>query len=165
MAAGRASADSELFQASYRYARISARKARLVIDLVRGEPVEAALTKLRFCQRRAASMIRKLVESAIANATQKSGAEPEDLVVHRAYVDEGPTLKRWRPRSMGRAYPRLKRTSHISVVLRQVEKAKEPSRSRGGRKGGARDAGGEPGEAATAKQAGGASGDAGGSQE
>jgi large subunit ribosomal protein L22 len=120
---------SELFPASYRYARISARKARLVIDLIRGDPVETALTKLRFCKRRAASMILKVVESAIANATQKSGAEPEDLVVHRACVDEGPTLKRWRPRSMGRAYPRMKRTSHIKVVLKQAER-KERRRKR-----------------------------------
>lgn len=98
-------------------ARISARKARLVMDLIRDESVDRALVKLRFCERRAAPMIRKVLESAVANATQKDGLEPGDLDVYRAYVDEGPTIKRWRPRSMGRAFPRLKRTSHLSVEL------------------------------------------------
>lgn len=130
MANGTKAPDSEsrLFGASYRYARISARKARLVVDLVRGQRVETALTRLEFCPRRAAPMIRKVVESAVANATQEAGAEPEDLVVYRACVDEGPTLKRWRPRSMGRAYPRLKRTSHISVVLKHVPREKVAKR-------------------------------------
>ena len=73
-------------------------------------------------------MIGKVVKSAVANATQKSGAEPEELVVWRAFVDEGPTSKRWRPRAQGRAYPRLRRTCHLSVVLRRSEGAGESSK-------------------------------------
>ena len=125
------SPEIELYRSTHRFARISARKARLVMDLIRGFPVETALTRLRFCDRRSAPMILKVVETAVANATQKAGLEPEQLVVHRAFVDEGPTMKRWRPRSMGRAYPRLKRTSHLSVILTAVE-AQEAKRRSGG---------------------------------
>ena len=64
-------------------------------------------------------MIFKVVRSAVANAAQAVGAEPEELFVSRAFVDEGPTMKRWRPRAMGRAYPRLRRSCHLSVVLRR----------------------------------------------
>jgi len=127
----RAGADPEVFRASHRFARISARKARLVMDLIRGVRVEGALTRLTFCQRRAAPMIRKVVESAVANATQQAGLEPEELLVVRAYVDEGPTMKRWRPRSMGRAFPRLKRTSHLTVELGKAPE--EAHRARSGR--------------------------------
>ena len=119
--------EPDLYTASHRHARISAQKARLVMDLIRGEPVEKALTTLRFCERRASPMIRKVLRSALANATQKAGLEGDDLVVWRAFVDGGPIMKRWRPRSMGRAYPRLRRTCHLSVVLRQVPR-KEPKK-------------------------------------
>ena len=105
------------YQASHRYARISARKARLVMDLIRGERVETALVKLQHSGRRASPMIRKVVQSAVANAAQAAGVEPDSLVVHRAFVDDGPTMKRWKPRSMGRAYPRLRRSCHLSVVV------------------------------------------------
>ena len=110
-----------LFKASHRYARISARKARLVMDLIRGQNAENALVRLEYCERRASPMIRKVLESAIANAAQMSGVESENLVVNEAYADDGPTMKRWRPRSMGRAYPRLKRSCHLSVALVTVE--------------------------------------------
>jgi len=110
-----------LFKASHRNARISARKARLVMDLIRGQKAEKALVRLEYCDRRASPMIRKVLESAIANAAQMSGVESENLVVHEAYVDEGATMKRWRPRSMGRAFPRLKRSCHLSVALAAVE--------------------------------------------
>ena len=113
-------ASQESYKAVHKYARISARKARLVIDMIRGAPVESALLKLDFCHRRAAPMIGKVVRSAIANATQKAGLEAEKLVVWRAYVDEGPTMKRWRPRAMGRAFPRLRRTCHLSIELREM---------------------------------------------
>ncbi len=109
-----------VFTSEHKYARVSARKARLVMDLIRGESVDSALNKLAFCQRRAAPMIHKVVRSAIANATQAVGAESEELVIWRAYVDEGPTMKRWRPRAQGRAYPRLRRTCHLRVALRRV---------------------------------------------
>ena len=110
-----------LFKASHRNARISARKARLVMDLIRGQRAEKALVSLEYCDRRASPMIRKVLESAIANAAQMSGVESENLVVQAAYVDEGATMKRWRPRSMGRAYPILKRSCHLSIALAAVE--------------------------------------------
>jgi len=123
-------AEPAVYRARHRMARISARKARLVMDLIRNESVERALIKLRFCERRAAPMIRKVLESAVANATQKDGLEPDELAVYRAYVDEGPTIKRWRPRSMGRAFPRLKRTSHLSVELCRSSDASGRRRTR-----------------------------------
>ena len=110
-----------LFKASHRNARISARKARLVMDLIRGQKAEKALVRLEYCDRRASPMIRKVLESAIANAAQMSGVESENLVVHAAYADEGATMKRWRPRSMGRAFPRLKRSCHLNVAIAAVE--------------------------------------------
>ena len=110
-----------LFKASHRNAGISARKARLVMDLIRGQKAEKALVRVEYCDRRASPMIRKVLESAIANAAQMSGVESENLVVHAAYADEGATMKRWRPRSMGRAFPRLKRSCHLSVALAAVE--------------------------------------------
>ncbi len=112
------SQNADSYKAVHKYARISARKARLVIDMIRGAPVESALLKLDFCHRRAAPMIGKVVRSAIANASQKTGVEAEQLVVWRAFVDEGPTMKRWRPRAMGRAFPRLRRTCHLTVELK-----------------------------------------------
>lgn len=105
------------YRASHRYARITARKARYVIDQVRNMPVEAALDMLRFSDRRAAPMIAKVVKSALHNAIQEGGANSENLVILRATVNEGPTMKRWRPRARGMAYPILKRTSHINIVL------------------------------------------------
>ena len=114
----------ETFNASHRFARISPRKARLVMDTIRGDSVGKALNKLFYSQRRASPMIRKVVRSALANATQKAGLQEEELVVWRAAVDDGPTMKRWRPRAQGRAYPRLRRSCHLSVTLMQVsEKA------------------------------------------
>jgi large subunit ribosomal protein L22 len=108
------------FNASHRFARISPQKARLVMDTIRGDSVEKALNKLLYSQRRASPMIRKVVRSALANATQKAGLQEEELVVWRAAVDDGPTMKRWRPRAQGRAYPRLRRSCHLSVILKQV---------------------------------------------
>jgi large subunit ribosomal protein L22 len=119
---------SEQFHAVHRFARISARKARLVMDTIRGDAVEAALIKLRFCQRRASPMIRKVVQSAMSNATQKAGLDASELVIWRAFVDEGPTIKRFRPRSMGRAFPRLRRTCHLSVILKPALMKKAPRR-------------------------------------
>ena len=105
------------FKACHKFARISPRKARYVMDLVRDEPVEKALETLRFTHRRAAPMISKVIRSALANAVQEGGAKAEELVIQKAFVDEGPTWKRWRPRARGMAFPILKRTSHITIVL------------------------------------------------
>lgn len=97
--------------------RISPRKARLVVDLVRGKKVDDALNILNFTQKRAAKMVHKLVKSAVANVEARGDVDVDGLYIKRIFVDPGPTLKRFMPRAMGRATPILKRTSHITVVL------------------------------------------------
>ena len=135
MAAGSKEQNRE-FCASHRYARISARKARLVVDLIRGLSVERAIRNLDFCQKRAGPMVSKVLKSAMANATQLEGVEPETLYVRAARVDEGPTMKRWRPRAMGRAFPRLKRTCHINVSVAQMTEIELEKAARGAQKNG-----------------------------
>jgi large subunit ribosomal protein L22 len=103
-----------------RYIRVSPRKARRVVDLIRGLPVAEARRVLTFSDLGAAKPVGKVLNSAIANAEQKPGVVAENLVVARTFVDEGPTLKRWRPRALGRATPIRKRTSHITVVVETV---------------------------------------------
>jgi large subunit ribosomal protein L22 len=108
------------FRASHRHARTTARKARLVVDMIRGLPVNAALRVLDRSPRRAAVMVAKVVRSAVANAEQDEHVDPNQLLVETARVDEGPLLGgflRWRPGARGRAMPIRKRTSHIHVVL------------------------------------------------
>ncbi|MCK5196483.1 MAG: 50S ribosomal protein L22 [Desulfobulbaceae bacterium] len=97
--------------------RISPQKARLVADLVRGNDVESAINTLRFMPKKAARIIRKLIESAVANANQNEAIDVDTLYIKKVYVDGGPMLKRIRPRAMGRASRILKRSSHITVVL------------------------------------------------
>lgn len=101
----------------YKYARISPQKCRLVADQVRGLPVEKALNILKFSKRRAASMVRKTLESAIANAENNEGADVDELRVLKIQVDVGPTMKRMRARAKGRGSRILKRTSHIAVTV------------------------------------------------
>ena len=103
--------------AVYKYARISAQKARLVADQIRGLHIEKALDILTFSTKRAATMIRKVVDSAIANAEHNQGADIDELKVHRIFVDEGPTIKRWRARAKGRGTSILKQTCHITVIV------------------------------------------------
>jgi len=103
--------------AKLRNARISAQKARLVADQVRGVPVESALQLLTFSTKKAAALVKKALESAIANAEHNEGADIDELKVSRIYVDEGPTMKRWSPRAKGAAYHILKRSSHITVMV------------------------------------------------
>ncbi len=110
-------------RAVWRRARMSASKVRLVVDLIRGKHVEQALAILQNSQKKAARMIEKVLKSAIANAEQK-GLDPEELIVKRAYVDEGPTMKRVRPRAMGRANIIRRRTCHITVVVGKPEAKK-----------------------------------------
>lgn len=107
-------------RAVWRRARMSASKVRLVIDLIRGKQVDQALATLANTPRKAARMIEKVLKSAIANAEQK-GLDPEELIVKRAYVDEGPTMKRVKPRAMGRANIIRRRTCHITVVVGKPE--------------------------------------------
>ncbi len=99
------------------YARISPQKARLVADQVRGMPVERALETLTFSTKKAAQMVRKVLESAIANAEHNEGADVDELKVAKIFVDEGPTHKRIQARAKGRANRILKRTSHITVTV------------------------------------------------
>jgi len=100
-----------------RYARISAQKCRLIADQIRGLPVDQALQSLTFSTKKGAKMVKKVLESAIANAEHNEGADIDDLKVSTVFVDEGPTMKRIRPRAKGRAYRILKRTSHITVMV------------------------------------------------
>ncbi|MBX2825715.1 MAG: 50S ribosomal protein L22 [Gammaproteobacteria bacterium] len=98
-------------------ARISAQKVRLVADQIRGLPVEKALEVLTFSDKKAGAIMKKLVDSAIANAEHNEGADIDELRISAVSVDEGPTMKRLQPRAKGRANRILKRTSHITVTV------------------------------------------------
>jgi large subunit ribosomal protein L22 len=105
-------------RAKARFARISARKARLVVDLIRGRPVGDALSVLDYTPKKAARLVAKTLRSAVANAENNQRAvDVDDLYVKRAFVDEGPTQKRIRPRAHGRANRILRRSSHVTVVV------------------------------------------------
>ena len=103
--------------AKHRHVKISAQKCRLVADQVRGLAVDKALTLLNFSNRKAAAMIRKVLESAIANAEHNDGADIDELRVSSIYVNQGPSAKRMRARAKGRGNRILKRTSHITVTV------------------------------------------------
>ena len=103
--------------AKLRFARISAQKGRLVADQIRGLPVEQALNILTFSNKKAAALMKKLLDSAIANAENNEGADIDELKVSAVMVDEGPTMKRIRARAKGRAARILKRTSHFTVTV------------------------------------------------
>lgn len=105
--------------AALRYERVAPRKVRVVAKLIYGKSVGEAVNLLMFCEKDAAGLLRKLLVSAIANADQKSGGtvDADALRVRQVQVDQGPTLKRWRPRAQGRATRINKRTTHIRVVL------------------------------------------------
>lgn len=117
-------------KASAKYIRVSARKARLVVDLIRGKDVADAQQILEYSPKAAARVVSKVLNSAIANAEHNNGLNPDELFVSRAFVDEGPTLKRFRPRAMGRATRINKRTSHITLVLDEREPRGEAKRRR-----------------------------------
>lgn len=108
-------------KAVLRYVRVAPRKARLVVDLIRGKNAAEALTILKFTSRHAARVIEKVLKSAVANAAQKEMGDVDDLWVSRALVDGGPVMKRMQPRAMGRANIIRKRTSHITLVLAVAE--------------------------------------------
>ena len=103
--------------AKHQFARVSAQKGRLVADQIRGLPVEKALDILAYSPKVAAGLIKKVLESAIANAEHNEGADIDELKVSRVFLDEGPTMKRIKPRAKGRADRIFKRTSHITVVV------------------------------------------------
>ncbi|PIE59233.1 MAG: 50S ribosomal protein L22 [Desulfobulbus propionicus] len=100
-----------------KYIRISPQKARLVADVVRGKDVDEAITILRFMPKKAARILRKVIESAVANADQNDAIDVDTLYVKKIHIDGGPMLKRFRPRAQGRATRILKRTSHITVIV------------------------------------------------
>jgi large subunit ribosomal protein L22 len=110
------------------HVRVTPMKARRVIDLIRDMPANQALSVLKFAPQAASEPIAKVVASAIANAEHNFQLDPETLIISRAYVDEGPTLKRFRPRAQGRAYRIRKRTSHITI---EVESIDSPVRTKG----------------------------------
>jgi large subunit ribosomal protein L22 len=116
-------------KASARHVRVSPQKARRVVDLIRGKAATDAVTTLTFAPQSASDPVKKVLESAIANARFKADRESvafdeRNLVISAAFVDEGPTMKRFRPRAQGRAGRINKRTSHITVVVSQIEKKK-----------------------------------------
>ena len=115
-----------------KYVRIAPRKVRRVVDLVRGQYVDDALKTLQFLPNRAAKHVRKVVQSAAANAENNFAMDMETLKITTAYVDAGPTMKRLQPRAMGRAGPILKRSSHITVVV--SEGAAKPVKQRAARR-------------------------------
>ncbi|MCL1587431.1 MAG: 50S ribosomal protein L22 [Actinomycetia bacterium] len=108
-------------RAQAKHIRQSPYKVRRVLDLVRGLPVDEARVVLEFTGRKAAGTIIKVLDSAVANAEHNFALDAEELYVAEAYADEGPTLKRWRPRARGRATKIRKRTSHITIVVAETE--------------------------------------------
>jgi large subunit ribosomal protein L22 len=111
------------------HVRVTPMKARRVVDLIRHQPTDQARAILKFAPQAASEDVLKVLESAIANATHNVGLDADTLVVSRATVDEGPTLKRFRPRAQGRAYRIRKRTSHIMIEVESI--VSTPNRSKG----------------------------------
>ncbi len=104
-------------RAVLRYARVTPRKMRLVARLCAGMPVDKASVQLRYCQKKGAKMVHTLLNSAVANAREKGGIAMDKLMVKTVMVDDGPVMKRFMPRSQGRAYPILKKLCHVTIVL------------------------------------------------
>ncbi|GCD93905.1 50S ribosomal protein L22 [Embleya hyalina] len=111
-------------RAQARYIRVTPMKARRVVDLIRGMNAAEAQAVLRFAPQAASEPVGKVLDSAIANAGHNHNLDTNNLYVSSAYVDEGPTLKRFRPRAQGRAYRIRKRTSHITVVVAEKERTR-----------------------------------------
>ncbi len=110
------------YTAKHRFCRIAPRKARLVMDLIRGRDVDDALSMLRFSKKRAGVFVEKVIRSAVANANeQETAAIRNTLYVAKAYVDPGPTIKRFMPKDRGKAYNIMKRTSHLVVEVAERE--------------------------------------------
>ncbi|OGT48778.1 MAG: 50S ribosomal protein L22 [Gammaproteobacteria bacterium RIFCSPHIGHO2_12_FULL_41_15] len=103
--------------AKYRYAHLSAQKARLIADLIRGKSIEKAYEMLEFNNKKAAEILNKTLKSAVANAENKFAADVDELFVNQVFVDEGPYAKRFRARARGRANQILKRTCHVTVIV------------------------------------------------
>ena len=108
-------------KATLKYARLSPQKMRLIADQIRGLPVDRALNILAFSNKKAAVIVKKVLESAIANAEHNDGADIDELKISSICVDQGPTLKRLRPRARGRADRIIKRMSHVTVTVAESE--------------------------------------------
>ena len=121
-------AERQEVRAEAKYVRASARKARLVVEHVRGRTVPEARTVLAFSERAVAKDIEKVLKSAVANAEANHGLIGDELVVAAAYADEGPTIKRWRPRARGRVNRIFKRTCHITIRLAEAPEQAKPRR-------------------------------------
>lgn len=104
-----------------KHIRISPRKMKPIADLVRGKNANEAIAILKFTPRKGASILKKVIESAVANAENNHGMDLESLYVSEVYANQGPTMKRWKAGSMGKANPILRRTSHVGVVLKEKE--------------------------------------------
>jgi large subunit ribosomal protein L22 len=117
--------------ATLRYARMTPMKARRVVNLIRGRSAVDAASILRFAPQAASEPLAKLLASAVANAENNQGLDPESLIVDRVYVNEGPTLKRFQPRAQGRAFRIRKRTSHITIELVSVSADQSKDRNAG----------------------------------
>jgi large subunit ribosomal protein L22 len=131
------------YPAKHRFARISPRKARLVMDLVRGRDVDDAIAMLKFSKQRVSGMIEKVIRSAVANANEQETSAPRNtLFVAEAWVDPGPVIKRFQPKDRGKAYPINKRTSHLCVTIDEREEGERApvslKKTVGGRHGKAR---------------------------
>jgi large subunit ribosomal protein L22 len=122
--------DAQMVRAQAKWVRMSARKARIVLDHIRGRSVPEARTILAFTPRAAATDIEKVLRSAVANAEANHGLDGDDLVVAAAFADEGPTLKRWKPRARGRVNRIRKRTCHVTLILAEVPEQTTPRRRR-----------------------------------
>src|SRR5690606_19635339 len=144
--------------ASARFVRTSASKARRVVNLVRGLPAKEALTVLQFAPQAASVPVRKVIASAVANAENNEQLDPDSLLVAEVHVDEGPTMKRFRPRAQGRAFRIRKRTCHITVTLEAVAPAPLPSRRPRRRPGRAEEPAGASGAPAAVPSTGGDAG-------
>jgi large subunit ribosomal protein L22 len=139
-------------RAQVKFARFSAYKARAVLDLIRGESVERAQEILQFSERDAAAVIGKCLRSAVANAEHNDSLDPEELYISACYADEGPTLKRWRPRARGRATRIRKRTCHITVIVSRYSDEELAELRRREESAGARTRGGRSRDAAAARR-------------
>jgi large subunit ribosomal protein L22 len=122
--------DRQRVRAQAKWVRTSARKARIVLEHIRGRSVPEARTILAFTPRAAATDIEKVLRSAVANAEANLGLDGDDMVVEAAYADEGPTLKRWKPRARGRVNRIKKRTCHVTLVLVEQPEQRSPRRRR-----------------------------------
>jgi len=128
MAANATDADVRTAFARASQVNVTPMKARRVVDLIRNKPAAQALAVLKFAPQAASEPVAKVLASAIANATNNFDLDEDTLIVSRAWVDEGPTLKRFQPRAQGRAYRIRKRTSHITIEVESVERVAKPAR-------------------------------------